>query len=43
MSECPDCASEIRAEKGYVPGRTGQPVSCSNDWHYEEDEEDEER
>jgi len=35
-SECPACASAVRAERGYVPGQTGQPVSCGNEWHYEE-------
>jgi len=34
---CPACASEARSERGYVPGRTGMPVTCGNDWHDEED------
>jgi hypothetical protein len=34
---CPSCGSEIRAERGYVPGATGTPVTCGDDWHDEED------
>lgn len=34
---CPACGSEIRAERGYVPGSTGMPVTCGDDWHDEED------
>ena len=30
---CPWCGSEVRAEHGYVPGATGMPVPCGNDWH----------
>jgi hypothetical protein len=33
---CPSCGSGSRAELAYVPGRTGQPVSCSDDWHDED-------
>lgn len=34
---CPACGSEIRAERGYVPGFTGMPVTCGDEWHDEED------
>ena len=30
--ECPSCGSGP-LERGYVPGRTGEPVNCSDDWH----------
>jgi hypothetical protein len=34
--ECPACGSEVRSEFGYVPGRTGMPVSCCDEWHEED-------
>lgn len=34
---CPSCGSEVRAERGYVPGFTGMPVTCNDDWHEGED------
>jgi hypothetical protein len=30
---CPACGSGDPAEPWYVPGGTGQPVTCCNDWH----------
>lgn len=33
---CSSCGSEIRAEPGLVPGRTGMPVTCGDEWHDEE-------
>ena len=33
---CPSCGSEVRAECGYVPGFTGMPVTCPDEWHDEE-------
>ncbi len=35
---CPDCGSQERAERGYVPGFTGMPVGCVSDWHDREDD-----
>jgi hypothetical protein len=32
-SSCPACGSEERSEAGYVPGASGQPVTCASDWH----------
>jgi hypothetical protein len=32
---CPACGSEVHAERGYVPGRTGMPVTCNDEWHEE--------
>jgi len=32
---CPSCGSALRAERAYVPGSTGMPVTCGNDWHEE--------
>lgn len=33
-AECPACASTVVDEFGLVPsGATGQPVSCTNEWH----------
>ena len=37
LSSCPSCGSGIRTEPGYVPGFTGMPVTCSDEWHDEED------
>ena len=37
VTGCPSCGSEVRAELGLVPGFTGMPVSCSDEWHDEED------
>ena len=34
---CPSCASEARAERGYVPGFTGMPVTCGDEWHDEDE------
>lgn len=31
--ECPACGSPDPAERAYVPGATGMPVDCGNDWH----------
>ena len=31
--ECPACGSDDRMEAGYVPGFTGMPVTCTDDWH----------
>lgn len=31
--ECPSCTSDVRAERWYVPGSTGMPVSCADEWH----------
>lgn len=36
---CVSCGSEIRAERGYVPGFTGMPVDCHDEWHDDEDED----
>ena len=30
---CPECGSLERAEAGYVPGASGQPVTCASGWH----------
>lgn len=30
---CPWCGSRDRDERGLVPGFTGMPVSCGNEWH----------
>ena len=33
---CVACGSEVRGERGYVPGFTGMPVTCGDEWHDEE-------
>ena len=37
IDACPACGSEVHAEIGLVPGFTGMPVSCPDEWHDEED------
>ena len=34
---CPACGSEVRDERGLVPGFTGMPVTCGDDWHDEDE------
>jgi hypothetical protein len=38
LDVCPSCASAVPADRGYVPGSTGLPVTCPDEWHEDEDE-----